>query len=1003
MSKITHVVGIVLIFCAGTIMAQTAEQDRQELIRFNQGITSYNHQLFDQARSIFESLQSSNDNIGIEAFYYKALIDLMVDQQPTTMIDFIAQHKSHPNTFNGRLMLGTHYANNGEYYLAIERLENIHPNTLSTLAYAKVRYQLGYSHFMVDHQDEALMLFKEVINFQQEHVQKAHYYSGIVEYKAGNLSTALDHFTKAEESVELIPHTAVYVANTHFKNKSYRQLIQYIDQRETLVDKAAKGSLLRLKGEAYFVQEDYRQAANAFTSSLDYSGKADHELYYRLAYAFDQVGDDNQAIENYKVAGLAKSATGQLAAFRLGELYLDQENYEFAANAFESAVKANQVDVITEQSHFLMAKCLMGQQLFDQAIEALIDFDKTYPNSQWRKESVSLLASSYFQTSNYDAAIKHLESSDLSDRSNQSIYQQVTFLKGQQLFNDGDSRNALILLDNSLKYRVDRSVEIKSVWLKGECYSNLENWENARRSFETVRATGTNMPEGYLSNFGLGYALYQLNDYGPAIRAFDRFLQRAPNQHPYQTEALIRKADCYFALKDYDEAIDVYWQTIGPENQDYAVFQIGRSHYFNEDRQQAINQLKGLIQDFPNSYYRKEALILVADIYVKGNENELAEIAFTQFIDDFAGSEEVPNTRLQRGLNRIVLKRQREASDDFIYLIENHPQKQVAQEALLGLQQLIDKGYEVAGFDQYLSKLKSENQDNVALINIAYERAKSFYFAQSYERCIESLRTFIAENPGYGNLAEAHYYLADSYYREGEWRSAADNFRSVGVGSRYTNRSLNRMAIAFRELGEMNNAKYTYQELLSASQNSRERYQALEGLMQVFNVQGQTDSVRYYADQIIGSDWKPLNAALQSKLFIGKSFLKDSSLEKASKVFTDIVEESADEFGAEAAFNQALIARINDDYITSNELAIAAISKYGSYGEWTDEYYLLLVDNYISTNELLQAKATLESIIDKSKNEELIRRANEKLAIVTELEQEILTVEDVELDSVGNE
>ena len=59
----------------------------------------------------------------------------------------------------------------------------------------------------------------------------------------------------------------------------------------------------------------------------------------------------------------------------------------------------------------------------------------------------------------------------------------------------------------------------------------------------------------------------------------------------------------------------------------------------------------------------------------------------------------------------------------------------------------------------------------------------------------------------------------------------------------------------------------------------------------------------------------------------------------------------------------------------------------------------MIAENYIALEELFQAKATLNSIIEKSPNQEIVERATILLATIDKKESEV--IEKVEEDSVS--
>ena len=61
-------------------------------------------------------------------------------------------------------------------------------------------------------------------------------------------------------------------------------------------------------------------------------------------------------------------------------------------------------------------------------------------------------------------------------------------------------------------------------------------------------------------------------------------------------------------------------------------------------------------------------------------------------------------------------------------------------------------------------------------------------------------------------------------------------------------------------------------------------------------------------------------------------------------------------------------------------------------------HYILLVENYMASGELLQSKATLKSILENTKNEELRIKALELSAKVEQLEQDLFITEKDTID-----
>src|SRR5690606_27888829 len=76
------------------------------------------------------------------------------------------------------------------------------------------------------------------------------------------------------------------------------------------------------------------------------------------------------------------------------------------------------------------------------------------------------------------------------------------------------------------------------------------------------------------AHYALGWSFFRQGRYNEASAQFAIFVRDyrdSDESIPYRTDALLRLADSYYALKRYPEAIDFY-QRIGEAGGDYALY-----------------------------------------------------------------------------------------------------------------------------------------------------------------------------------------------------------------------------------------------------------------------------------------------------------------------------------------------------------------------------------------------------------------------------------------------
>ena len=894
------------------------------------------------------------------------------------------------------------YVQAGEVYASISR------RYVSQKALVRAQYFVGYCHYAAGEKDKALTKFKEVTHYQDEYRIKSAYYAGSILYEQKSFEEALRYLLIADGEPAL--QVSGMIANVYFQLNRRDDLILYAKNKIEQSDRITSIALYRLLGEVYFDQRDFEASAENFQRSVDLSKKgAEVSTYYKLAFSYDQLGQPAKAIDNYKIAALKNSEVGQLSAFRLGELYVDQEAYNFAAQSFEQASRFDFNAEIKEQSTFLPGKLMLKIGNFEEAITDLEQYLEAYPEARWRSEATDLLAQAYLRTSNYERAIGHIESLPRQTEITRTAYQQVTFRKGQQLFNETKFERSRTFFSKSLRYTPDADLVAKAYYWMAESYVATEDPAAAKRAYQSVldlgRSRETRKLKG-LSHYGLGYIAYNEHDYGRAARAFQGYLAIVDPEHPYYQDASLRLADCQYALKDFEAARSGYQQLLETNysRRDYLHYQLGLVAYQQEDHAEAAQQFQQVVRDYPTSVLADNAAFQKGQMWFENAEFVSAIQAFSRVIDQYSSSGLLPYALVRRGVCQANVEALGEAEQDFARVIRDFSNHASARDAIIGLQDLQKRGVEVASFAELLARYKQTNPDNSSLESIDFEQIKTNYFNRKYAQLSLLVEQFVKDYPESNFLPDVYYYLADGYYRSYDYARAITQFDRLLVYPNYDyyQRVLDKRGKSLLNLDRDREAVSNYQLLGRSARNPREKYLAREGMMKAY--QGiDADSAIYFADEILAASWKPIHGEHLAQLTKMRLFMKQDRFAEARSIADQLRQTSSDEVGAEAAFQYSAIQAIEEEYEASNQSIFQLLNEFASYTSWTDRGYLLLIDNYMALDELLQAEATANSIIEKSDNEDLKQEASAKLRQVKALELELLQQEQDSLEQVINE
>lgn len=938
-----------------------------------------------------------------EASFYLAADRFELTRNKTKGLKTFAEaNRNHPLASLANFKLGIHAFDEGNFSTALNYFQLVDEQQLSHESLIELLFKRGFCNMKGGNDALALADFRQVSLNKGVYYQESVYYSGLILTQKKKYGEALDILKEADEGSETgaySPLISELIANIYYQTEKYGDLIAYATKKLTDAPNQTNRTLNRLLGETYFKNQEYRPAAKHFQKHLDLSNKKmDADGYYKLGYSYYKTSQDEKAIENFKVAALDKGELGQNASFYLGQLYLKSQKYSYAQSAFKTVIGQGTNGAMKEEATFLVGKINYTTNQYADAILNLQSYTNQYPQGPWSVEASELLTQSFLRTSDYDKAISYIETLPKKTPTIQKAYQNVCLLKGQQLFNDSQFDRAITYFTKSLTFPIDNKLAAEAYYLQGEAQTLTANPEVAKKSYENAKKISPNSEWGMLSNYGLGYLAYNQKSYAEAESEFRTFTRIAPSSHRFYSDAKLRLADCFFVQKQYESAIQSYESLLGGNTnnnkvpEDYVLYQLGITYALNNQHPKARTAFMRVVNTADKSAYKDNALFQMGESFISESSFAKAVEMFSQVINEHPESTLVPISYSRRALCYFNLNQNNEAKRDYAFVLENFVKEPVANDALLGLQELIKRGEKVERFDDYMEAFRMANPNDGSLEVIAFESAKNKYYAQQYNESIESLKKFSSKYPTSSFSADAAYFLADSYYRLNDWKNAAEKFKMIVDSDHmaYKVRALDKRGKALKELKNYEEMLKNYHYLLRFSTSKKEQYLAQEGLMNAHFQLGQLDSTIYYADVILKGDWKPVGVAEQVALVKGKALFAQAKYAMATDEFIKVLNGPVDENSVEAKYFMAKVLYQQQAYSKSLEMLFDLNKNYGSYPYWIGKSFLLIADNYLALGELLQSKATLKSIIENSPEKEIVAEARKKMKIVETAEKAVL-------------
>jgi len=971
---------------------------------YDQGLDAFHREAYGAARNLFTQYLALSSNPVKEADYYLAISALRSGDSEgvSKLLTFIHQEPLHPLAGSGYYVLGSHFFAQNEFEEALKYFIQVSGSQLNAKDEEAWRFKQGYSYLETGNVTEAESNLEAVQNYRGSYFNESSYYLGGIYFDRGDYNQALTVLEALDGlSTPYADEVTMMIAGIYFHTNRYAQLYKYAGAQVSNKVSMKNKQLNKLLGEAYFGDQKYTSAASHLQKYLDMSGnRADAETFYKLGFAYFQTNENQKAIENFKKAGLEKGAMGHISSFYLGQLYLKERNLNYAYSAFKTVANSAENGEMREESSFTIGKINFQRAQYAEAIVDFAAFIDQFPNSRWKVEANELLAQSYLKTSNYDQAIAHLESIKNKSLPLKKAYQKVTFQKGQLLFNDSRFQQALLYFDKSTDFPIDTRIAAQAYYLKGECHTILNQSGQAGNAYR--KSIETRDPQWSIyANYGLGYVYYNDKAFDQAEGYFLNYIRKANPTDDFYQDALVRVADCYYVQKKYEQAIRAYTEITDPQYVPYVTYQMGLVYRLKGEEAKAQSEFGKVLRN-PLSGYGDKALFQMADMKSESGDFQGSITTVNRLLNDYPESNLIPYAKSQQALSHFNLGQYQESRKAYEFVLENYMGHQVANSALLGLQELVKKGVDIPNFDGYMEAYQKAHPDDNSLEVVAFEAAKGAYYNQKYRESIEKLKAFMSKYPNSPFEEDALYFLADSYYRNENWQQAADGFGEIIKipGSAYVSRSLDKRGKALVNLGQFAQAIQNYHMLSQRAVNQKETFQAHQGLMNTYVKLNKSDSALFFADKILESDYKPANAEASAWLVKGKIYLQKKNYNLAVDELLKVMNDSKNESGVEATY---LLGRVYFEQGKSKrslEVLFDLNRNFGSYPYWIGKSFLLIADNYLAMGEILQARATVESIIANATIPEIKKEASQKLIKIKNEESKLLVSDTLKTDSI---
>ncbi|WP_297086428.1 tetratricopeptide repeat protein [uncultured Draconibacterium sp.] len=927
----------------------------------------------------FEKIQNQVDaksELYSEAEYFKSVSALHAGYKSGDKLigTFVKTYPESPYINSALFNLGVNQFDKRQYTVALRTFAKIDRNDLPETERIELQYKNGFANMEQGNTELAYKEFLSIRNSNNIYSKPATYYCAHIQYLNEEYDAALQGFTALNNDPAYSQVIPLYVSHIYYKQKKYNEVVSYTTSVINDVPEEHKNELSRIIGDSYFHLHQYQEAIPYLESYFATSGPKTREENYILGFCYYHTGNYSEAANLLQKAATGEDEMTQNAYYHLADCFIKLNEKEKAKTAYNAASEFNFNPEIKEDALFSYAKLTyeLSYSPFNETIKAFDRYIAEYPNSPKNAEAYKILVDVYMVTKNYKDAIESIEKIQNKTPQVLKAYQRVTFYRGLELFNNLAYNQAIEYFDLSLNNgSFNADIKSRALYWKSEALYRVGDYNNSIASYNKFvqSSSNTSTDEGISADYNMAYAYLKTGNKEAAHQGFTRYVEKMDGKRtPKIADAYNRIGDYYFLNTNYAQAINSYEKAYNIKmlEADYALLQIAFCQGLQRKQQDKINNLNKLTKEFPESDYYDDALYELGRANERiGNSFEAVQ-QYQEIVENHQHSNFYRNALLQLGLVNYNNGEFNKALRQYKEVAENYKGTPEANSALQGIKNCYVELNNVDAYFAYVRRLggnvsvSASEQDQ-----LTYSAAERVYMA-GQDGAERQLQQYLNQYPNGAYVTNAHFYLAETHYKNGDYKAANTHYTFVAnqADNIFTEQALSRASELTYNAGNYSNALAFFNRLEEKATGKWNLLRANTGQMRCHLIDKNYQQVIPAAEKVKKSDVANDALKKETDYAIGKSNYELGNLSSAISPLRDVAKDTKLEQGAEAKYLLAEIYYRENNKAKSEEEIVDFIEKGTPYTYWLGKAFLLLASIYEDNNDQFQAKHTLKSLAE---------------------------------------
>ncbi len=963
-----------------------------------------------------------------EAVYYAAVCSekLGNDDALYRLEEFLRLHPESDKCNMATFFQGCYFYGKSRYAEAKNKLLQVNPADVEYGYRNEYNFKLGYCYLVTGEVEKAQNCLQRVITGKSKYKSSALYYYAHIQYMRGDYDLALENFQKLEKESKFKEIVPSYMARIYYYLGREDELLAMAPAMLENEDIFRKGELQQMVGEVYFNRGEYQQAINYYRmaektyreednkniASAPATGKLGNEApaksptsnlpvcqnndnTYQMGYSYYMLKQYDSAAVYLSRKTSCNDSIAQSAIYALADAYIRLGRKDDARSMFLQASQLNYDSKIQEDALFNYAKlgCELQKNPYNESIRSFEEYLQKYPRTKHRTEIEEILTGLYLTTRNYRDAMKLIERIEPKSAEMNQAYQRIVLNRGIELFNGRDIKEASDYFLKATKINAVPRVTTDAYYLYGESMYRMGQKTVARNSLaKFFRGTHAQQSPYYpQALYTDGYLKMEASDYLGAEQQFRHFLTGlTPEIEARQKyDAYNRLGDCLYAEKHFNEAVAQYDVVItaNAKDADYATYQKALCYGALGKNDQKLTYLNYVFERYETSLLASKAVLEIASTYLVLDNNEMALLYFNNFLRQYPQSSHVKEALLNRGLIYYNMDQDSLALESLDMLLKRYPGTEESRDALSTIKNIYIHQNRVDEYFAYVRNTTNTVVSSNEQDSLSYQVAANYYYEGDCDNAIGGMEHYLKNFPNGLFALTAHYYLADCLFKSGLNEKALPHFEALANYNKnqYTETALVNAANIAYGLGNYAKAQDHYVRLVALAEGDNSRLAALLGLLRCYVKMESHDNIIATAKVLLQESKVTNDQRDEARLDMARSYWKAGQYDSAA-VYYDVLKNSRNgDYSGEANYRLAQRLFLARDYAAS-EKAIEAIAANPSNDYWLARSFILWADIFYAQGNTLQAKQTLQSIIDNYDGDDLVAEALQKRNAILEAE-----------------